>query len=61
MLQIKVVEAYLVLSVAIFLIFSLYMARMETEYCKVVGITISFERVYWSQVNCRKRYDDKNL
>lgn len=54
MLQIKVVEVYLVLSVTLFLIFSLYKARMETEYCKVVGITIPFERVFWSQVNCRK-------
>jgi len=55
MLQLKVVEAYLVLSVVIFLVFSLHKARMETEYCKVVGITIPFERVFWSQVTCRQQ------
>jgi len=55
MLQIKVVEVYLLLSVIIFFTFGLYKARMETEYCHVVGITIPFERVFWSQVTCRKQ------
>ncbi len=55
MLQMKVVEVYLMLSVIIFLVFSLHKARMEMEYCKVVGITIPFERVFWSQVTCRQQ------
>jgi len=55
MLQRKVVEVYLFYSFFIFLIFSLINARIETEYCKVVGITIPFERVFWSQVTCRQR------
>jgi hypothetical protein len=52
--QARVLEVYLFIGFIIFLTFSLYKARMEVEYCKVTGNTISFERVFWSQVSCRR-------
>ncbi len=55
-IQARVIEVYLVISFVIFLTFSLYKARMETEYCKVVGYTIPFERVFWSQMSCRQSF-----
>ncbi len=55
MIQKRVVWTYLFVGLCILLGAALFKARMETEYCKLTGIDIPFERIFWSQANCRKR------
>jgi len=52
----RTVEIYIFISFVLFLTVNLIHARMEMEYCKVAGITIPFDRVFWSQVTCRQVY-----
>jgi len=55
MIQKRVVFVYLFMGFIFLLSAALIRARIETEYCKLTGINIPFERIFWSQADCRQR------